>query len=164
LTSSTRIADINPKKKKSNEALRKWSETLSHVLDLSSLCIYVGNERLTAYVNTRVAGLHSRGAPEFKADAAAFLLRCIAVAEPSVHRSYIQTLEKNARGGISWQYEMEIHFTPPERRFITTKKGYYGIAPSTVREGDFCCVLFGAKTPLIIRDVAGSPGQYERMM
>jgi hypothetical protein len=57
------------KKKRSNEALRKWSETLFHVLDPSSLCIYVGNERLTAYVNTRVARLHSRDAPEFKADA-----------------------------------------------------------------------------------------------
>ena len=147
--------------KKSIEALRKWATTLSHVLDPSSLCIYVGNERLTTYVNTLVAGLHPRDAPEFKADAAAFLMRCIAVAEPPIHRSHIQTLGKNARGGSSQQFEMEIGFTLLERRFITTKKGYYGIAPSTVREGDSCCVLFGAKTPFIIRDVAGSPGQYE---
>jgi hypothetical protein len=47
LISSTRIAG-HKSENKSIEALWKWAKTLSLILEPSSLCIYVGNERLTA--------------------------------------------------------------------------------------------------------------------
>lgn len=37
------------------------------------------------------------------------------------------------------------------RRFIVSSRGYYGLAPGTVQEGDFCCVLFGTRSPFIVR-------------
>jgi hypothetical protein len=37
----------------------------------------------------------------------------------------------------------------------------YGLAPSTAREGDSCCIIFGAKTPFIVRPITDSNEQYE---
>jgi hypothetical protein len=37
------------------------------------------------------------------------------------------------------------------RRFFITKRGHLGIGPPTLKEGDVCCVLFGAKVPFILR-------------
>ncbi|KAF7886448.1 hypothetical protein EAF00_010551 [Botryotinia globosa] len=37
------------------------------------------------------------------------------------------------------------------RRFFRTKTGYIGVGPSEIKEGDRVCVLFGGKTPFILR-------------
>jgi hypothetical protein len=39
-------------------------------------------------------------------------------------------------------------------RFILTERGYMGLASETVREGDMCGIIFGCKTPCILRKVA----------
>jgi hypothetical protein len=40
------------------------------------------------------------------------------------------------------------------RRFFTTEKGYLGLGPGTVKAADQVCVLFGNRTPLILRKVS----------
>ena len=40
------------------------------------------------------------------------------------------------------------------RHFITTKKGYFGLAPKKTREGDLVVVLAGGDVPYIIRPVS----------
>ena len=37
------------------------------------------------------------------------------------------------------------------RRFFITKKGYLGLGPGPMEVGDSVCVLFGGKTPFILR-------------
>ncbi|KAF4626151.1 hypothetical protein G7Y89_g12010 [Cudoniella acicularis] len=37
------------------------------------------------------------------------------------------------------------------RRFFITKKGYFGIGPAGIVVGDRVCILFGGKTPFILR-------------
>jgi hypothetical protein len=37
------------------------------------------------------------------------------------------------------------------RTFITTNRGYYGLAPNIVKEGDACCIIFGTWSPFILR-------------
>jgi hypothetical protein len=32
-----------------------------------------------------------------------------------------------------------------------TRRGYYGLVPGITMEGDLCCILFGATTPIILR-------------
>ncbi|KAI0410534.1 HET-domain-containing protein [Xylaria grammica] len=39
-----------------------------------------------------------------------------------------------------------------DRRFFVSKKGYMGLAPDTVKEGDMICVLAGGRLPFILRD------------
>ena len=41
------------------------------------------------------------------------------------------------------------------RRFFASEKGYYGIGPQVMWQGDVCCVLFGARVPFILRPVQG---------
>ncbi|KAH7067481.1 heterokaryon incompatibility protein-domain-containing protein [Paraphoma chrysanthemicola] len=43
------------------------------------------------------------------------------------------------------------------RRFIMSNRGYYGLAPKAVRAGDLCCIIFGTRSPFILRrtDVTG---------
>jgi hypothetical protein len=39
-------------------------------------------------------------------------------------------------------------------RMVLTERGYIGLAPSIVREGDTCGIIFGCKSPCILRKVA----------
>lgn len=41
------------------------------------------------------------------------------------------------------------------RRFVVLGRGYYGTAPSTTREGDVVAIIFGTRSPSILRKVAG---------
>ena len=41
------------------------------------------------------------------------------------------------------------------RRLFTTSKGYIGLGPSTLREGDLVCVLFGGIVPFTLRQEDG---------
>lgn len=45
------------------------------------------------------------------------------------------------------------------RRIIVTNRGFYGVVPLLTRGGDLCCVLFGARTPCILRKTS-TPGRY----
>ncbi len=40
------------------------------------------------------------------------------------------------------------------RRFVVSKKGYFGLVASEVRPGDLICILFGGQTPFVLRKVA----------
>lgn len=46
------------------------------------------------------------------------------------------------------------------RRFIRIARGYYGTGPSITREGDFCTIIYGTRTPFILRRVPGKQDQY----
>ena len=37
------------------------------------------------------------------------------------------------------------------KSFIVLDRGYYGLAPSIVQEGDICCIIFGTRSPFILR-------------
>jgi hypothetical protein len=37
------------------------------------------------------------------------------------------------------------------KTFIVTNRGYYGLAPKSVQEGDVCCIIFGTRSPFILR-------------
>jgi len=44
-----------------------------------------------------------------------------------------------------------LHFALWERAWITTTRGYVGLAPEDVKEGDVICILFGGKVPYALR-------------
>jgi hypothetical protein len=46
------------------------------------------------------------------------------------------------------------------RRFLVTERGYFGLGPGLVEKGDLCCIIFGAKTPFILR-CTEVPGQFK---
>jgi hypothetical protein len=46
------------------------------------------------------------------------------------------------------------------RRFLVSDRGYFGFGPGLVEKGDLCCIIFGAKTPFILR-CTEVPGQFK---
>jgi hypothetical protein len=139
----------------------KWTKTLSYVLDASSPCAYSDDRRLTACAATLTAGMFSRTLSEFESHAAAFLLFFLLKIEPAISPAYIEAMESKAAGGDPKLGAIEITRPLVSRRFIITRAGRYGLAPVKARKGDSCCVLFGAKTPFIVRPVADSPDIYQ---
>jgi hypothetical protein len=43
------------------------------------------------------------------------------------------------------------------RRFILTKRGYMGLGPLIAHEGDICGIIFGCKTPCLLRKAPQDP-------
>ncbi|KAH7305871.1 heterokaryon incompatibility protein-domain-containing protein [Stachybotrys elegans] len=46
------------------------------------------------------------------------------------------------------------------KRFIVSERGYHGLAPKAVQEGDLCCLIFGTRSPFILRKT-DSAGHYK---
>ena len=46
-----------------------------------------------------------------------------------------------------------------KRSFIITDEGYIGIAPKAAKQGDRVCVIFGCRSPLLLRKLSGSQFQ-----
>jgi hypothetical protein len=77
-----------------------------------------------------------------------------------------------ARGGLpaepSQQEKCELDFdfyrhlegALPNRRFFVTERGYFGLAPGSAREDDFCCNLWGTRSQFILRKTE-TEGQYK---
>jgi hypothetical protein len=141
--------------------ISKWAEILLHVLNPSSTCMYPDDRRLMTCAATLAAGMFSGSLAEFESRAAAFLFPYLSASKSQIDHSHIQALEDKVADGDPQLCEIEMAAPLINRRFIVTQKGYYGLAPPTAREGDSCCVIFGTKTPFIVRPVAGLPNHYK---
>jgi hypothetical protein len=139
----------------------KWAEILSHVLNPSSACAYVDDRRLMACAATLAAGMFSGPLAEFESRATAFLFPYLSAIKTQIDHSHIQALEDKAAHGEPQLCEIEMSAPLINRRFIVTQNGYYGLAPPTAKEGDSCCVIFGARTPFIVRPIADLPSYYK---
>jgi hypothetical protein len=62
-------------------------------------------------------------------------------------------LNSVSRGGDAHAWIDCAGLSSRQRRFFRTAKGYYGIGPLIVKDGDFVCVLLGGRTPFILRPV-----------
>jgi len=68
-------------------------------------------------------------------------------------------METTAAEGDKEAFQYTMLLTCTGRSFITTKKGYYGLAPSIAKPGDLCCVIPGCTILYILRK-AKLPQQY----
>jgi RNAse (barnase) inhibitor barstar len=67
----------------------------------------------------------------------------------------VTALERDAQGGDIKAFLAPAEVWAAERRVVITEKGYYGLAPQIVQEGDVCCVVYGMCVPTILRRTAG---------
>ncbi|KAF7854454.1 uncharacterized protein EAF02_011629 [Botrytis sinoallii] len=65
-------------------------------------------------------------------------------------QEYSRKLRQEVLHGVN-QLALSIYSYTAGRRFFRTKTGYIGVGPSGMKEGDQVCVLFGGKTPFILR-------------
>ncbi|TGO11852.1 hypothetical protein BTUL_0100g00310 [Botrytis tulipae] len=67
-----------------------------------------------------------------------------------LRRSYLEAVDKdNEDRDAILNYVYGLNFGA--MAFITTEKGYMGIGPPGVEEGDYVCVLLGTELPMILR-------------
>jgi hypothetical protein len=63
----------------------------------------------------------------------------------------VQSMADNDRFAFEKEYSYPAIATCRKRSFITTTKGYFGLAHHGARMGDWVCVLRGVNTPFILR-------------
>ncbi|GFF27726.1 heterokaryon incompatibility protein 6, OR allele [Aspergillus udagawae] len=69
-----------------------------------------------------------------------------------ISRSVAQrTCASQAGKGDRLQFLMDMQVIMANRQVFTTKRGFLGIGPRALREGDICCILFGAMVPIMLR-------------
>jgi hypothetical protein len=68
-------------------------------------------------------------------------------------------LLQEAAGGNLTSFESLIGSVSFGRRLFCTGMGYLGLGPKAMRTGDFLCVLFGGRVPVILRPT-GNPSSY----
>jgi hypothetical protein len=59
-------------------------------------------------------------------------------------------LEKAGQGNTD-NFWFDMSLACEGRTFIITKGGYYGLGPWIAKEGDVCCLLYGATVPYVLR-------------
>ncbi|UPK95894.1 hypothetical protein LCI18_006829 [Fusarium solani-melongenae] len=79
--------------------------------------------------------------------------------------AYMQLLQRElSHGDASYGSAEKFHTLRMEdvhnKRFIKTHRGYYGLAPKAVQEGDVCCIIFGTRSLFILRKTDQS-GRYK---
>ena len=83
----------------------------------------------------------------------------------SLESAYMKLLQHElSQGDASYSNAQLFHKMRMEdvhnKSFIVTNRGYYGLAPSIVKEGDICCIIFGTCLPFILRR-AHQDGHYK---
>jgi hypothetical protein len=124
-----------------------------HLSQSTTTFAYNDVSHLLAFARTICRQAYSEEASKFHPDEAAFGL--------SLYRQSlcftdidITALERDAQGGSSKAFLLHAEIWAAKRRFVITEKGYYGLAPQIVQEGDMCCVVYGMCTPVILRKMA----------
>ncbi|KAF3764297.1 HET-domain-containing protein [Cryphonectria parasitica EP155] len=72
--------------------------------------------------------------------------------------------EEEAPEGNAEVVQGHVKYYTHNRRVVVTNRGYYGLVPGVAQEGDLCCIIFGTKTPFIIRKVENSMGGHYRLV
>ena len=132
-----------------------------------TICQFQGTaedeKRLEAFGLTMVAGLvdstpAETSMAEHRSNFAAFL---IAEHDKDPHSDWTLPLTRNTKllnkvrgdsaNGSKERFTRDAYVFWNCRRFFRTVKGYLGLGPQSLMEGDLCCVLFGAKVPFVLR-------------
>ena len=83
-----------------------------------------------------------------------FQLHQLEVREASELLQKLRTVRKSIdrSGSPGWrQWMLDASRSCHNRRFFVTRRGFFGLGPSVLREGDICSVLFGGTVPFILR-------------
>lgn len=74
----------------------------------------------------------------------------------TLESAYMRFLQNElSQRDVSYGYAEKFHKARMEdvhnKSFIVSDRGYYGLAPNIVQEGDVCCIIFGTRPPFISR-------------
>lgn len=128
-------------------------------IDTTLPLVYPQADRLKAFVLTLSAGrgwlikdVENDGLATHLADFAAYQNRAYDIARSVSGPSEENSQPRRDAGDGDWYpYARRASRICNNRRLFISKKGYLGLGPKVLQEGDLCCILYGAKTPFILR-------------
>ncbi len=83
----------------------------------------------------------------------AYLLKFPEMGHVQADQGLADEMRKSSQGGDWAKFMWDTFNACHRRRFFVTQKGYFGLGPEAMKEGDLCCILFGAMVPFILRRV-----------
>jgi len=118
-----------------------------------AISTYSPSLRLLAFVETLCNGRMQGDSDTWKANRAAYilLLNKTSCEDSESNQFDVTAFLEEAVGGDAEQFHLDVQVCAHNRRVFVTKRGYYGIGPPITSQGDICCILFGGKTPYIVR-------------
>ncbi|EON62965.1 hypothetical protein W97_02191 [Coniosporium apollinis CBS 100218] len=136
--------------------LRKLS---TQFIDTTPPLVYPQADRLKAFVLTLSAGrgwfindVENDGLATHLADFAAYQNRAYDIARSVSSPSEENSQPRRDAGDGDWyRYARRAFGVCDRRRLFISKRGYLGLGPRVLQEGDLCCILYGATMPFILR-------------
>lgn len=72
--------------------------------------------------------------------------------DPYLSREMRTLLKATTHHGDALRFEEKLQPCKGRKLFRTTR-GYFGLGPRALREGDICCILLGSRVPIVLRKV-----------
>jgi hypothetical protein len=120
-------------------------------------CVYPPDKKLEVFSLTLVAGLTNYKRAEDDTDAhAAHFAAYWRLRTKTAHAQSPRELEQAGQEGDPDRFWFDMSLACEGRTFIITKNGYFGLGPWIAKEGDVCCLLYGARVPIVLRRRTGS--------
>lgn len=93
---------------------------------------------------------------ELMSHAAAYLVRASGQESQSIGQDIRKLTEQSPGNAFKWGHEATL--VSRHKRFAITSNGYFVSGPKHLQEGDVIVVLYGGKTPFVLRPRAGDLG------
>jgi Heterokaryon incompatibility protein (HET) len=125
---------------------RIWKQILQHKLGSQ-----YSERLLDAFFMTMVAAWRTNEdeMPQLRAD---FYAYCDTV-NANIPRSTSDTRTSDIQNGNAATVARNIKWATRNRRFFSTKSGYFGVGRHLIQRGDVCCVFQGTRLPFVIRPI-----------
>jgi hypothetical protein len=143
------VSDILKKGDLTYGVIRELWETTREVTVVSP---YEMSQRLSAFLNNLSVAAYLGEWSQWRRSVAAFITE--AQLEHETGNSIVPLSPSSAMdGGDSTLYFNFLKIFVDDKKLIVTKRGYMGLASSVTQMGDLCGIIFGCKTPCILRKI-----------
>ncbi|KAL9110912.1 MAG: hypothetical protein Q9227_004527 [Pyrenula ochraceoflavens] len=123
-----------------------------NVSQVQSHSPYAPDHQLLAFVQTLTCG-RGMGDPQAWVRAQeAYMLLISQQSKETKNRDQKASNSEGEKGKTADFFHRQVQSCGHGRRIVVTKRGYYGLTPGIVHEGDLCCIVFGGRTPFILRE------------
>jgi hypothetical protein len=132
-----------------------WNSVITAAVDCPYTATYAAKStRLDAFLDAISAGMYDGEYSESQQARKTFVL------EAKLERTSAGDNQQSNDTPSSTHADSTLFFDPVRSRlhnkkFILTKRGYMGLAPSPACEGNLCGIIFGCKTPCLLQSVKG---------
>jgi hypothetical protein len=115
-------------------------------------------DHLLMFTTSLVSGIIGIDEGKHLQNLAAFILEIYRRSGQRIVPDYVKRWEGQASDGSADEFLAYINIYSPARRLVVSERGY-GMGPQAAQVGDECAVIYGTKSPFVIRK-ADQTGEY----